>query len=133
MPHRHTIHRHPVAHIAPAWFGRWSRVPLKPFAGTIGLAPAEAGLHSGIPPRRVGGNMDIRDLAQGDGEVCGTAIGSPMRAARRSMIDLLMREHGMPAIDAYLLCSVCADLRIGEIVDLPNWIVSCYFPRVIFD
>ncbi|MGC1386497.1 MAG: acetamidase/formamidase family protein [Steroidobacteraceae bacterium] len=191
--------------LAPALFGRWGRVPLKPFAGTIGLAPAEVGLHSVIPPRRVGGNMDIRDLAQGtelflpvevagalfsvgdthaaqgDGEVCGTAIESPMRvalrfellkaqsltyprfrtpgpvtrhldakgyevttgigpdlmpaarAALRSMIDLLMREHGMPAIDAYLLCSVCGDLRISEIVDLPNWIVSCYFPRVIFD
>ena len=60
------------------------------------------GLHSVVPPRRVGGNLDIRDLAagttlylpvevegalfsigdthaaQGDGEVCGTAIESPM-------------------------------------------------------
>ena len=77
-------------------------MPLKPFAGTIGVAPAEPGLHSVVPPRRVGGNLDIRDLAagtvlylpvevagalfsvgdthaaQGDGEVCGTAIESPM-------------------------------------------------------
>ena len=77
-------------------------MPLKPFAGTIGNAPAEPGLHSVVPPRRVGGNLDIRDLAagttlylpvevagalfsvgdthaaQGDGEVCGTAIESPM-------------------------------------------------------
>jgi acetamidase/formamidase len=191
--------------LAPALFGRWGKVPLKPFTGTIGLAPAESGMHSVVPPRRVGGNMDIRDLAQGaelylpvevagalfsvgdthaaqgDGEVCGTAIESPMRvalqfdllkrqpmtdprfrtpgpvtrhldakgydvttgigpdlmlaarAAVRSMIDLLMREHGMPAIDAYLLCSVCGDLRISEIVDLPNWTVSFYFPRVVFD
>ena len=81
----------------PALFGRWGKVPLKPFAGTIGLALAEPGLHSIVPPRRVGGNMDVRDLsrgtelflpievqgalfsvgdthaAQGDGEVCGTA------------------------------------------------------------
>jgi acetamidase/formamidase len=65
------------------------------------MRPAEAGLHSVVPPRRVGGNLDIRDLtagvtlylpvevegalfsvgdthaAQGDGEVCGTAIESP--------------------------------------------------------
>jgi len=191
--------------LAPALFGRWGKVPLKPFTGTIGLAPAEPGLHSVVPPRRVGGNMDIRDLAQGselflpvevagalfsvgdthaaqgDGEVCGTAIESPMRvalqfdllkgqslayprfrtpgpvtrhldakgydvttgigpdlmlaarAAVRSMIDLLGREHGMTAIDAYLFCSVCGDLRISEIVDLPNWTVSFYFPRVVFD
>jgi acetamidase/formamidase len=191
--------------LAPALFGRWGKVPLKPFTGTIGLAPAEPGLHSIVPPRRVGGNMDIRDVAlgselylpvevagalfsvgdthaaQGDGEVCGTAIESPMRvalqfdllkqqplayprfttegpvtrhldakgyevttgigpdlmeAARasvRSMIELLSRQHGMPAIDAYLLCSVCGDLRISEIVDIPNWTVSFYFPRIVFD
>ena len=179
-------------------------MPLKPFTGTIGLAPAEPGLHSIVPPRRVGGNMDVRDIsqgaelflpvevqgalfsvgdthaAQGDGEVCGTAIESPMRvalqfelikqtpltfprfrtpgpvtrhldargyevatgvgpdlmkaarAAVRSMVDLLTRERGMPAIDAYLLCSVCGDLRISEIVDAPNWTVSFYFPRIVF-
>ena len=50
---------------APALFGPGARVPLKPFAGTIGLAPAEPGLHSVVPPRRVGGNLDIRDLAAG--------------------------------------------------------------------
>ena len=186
-------------------FGTWARVPLKPFAGTIGVAPAEPGCHSVVPPRRVGGNMDLRDIAvgselhlpvevpgalfsvgdthaaQGDGEVCGTALESPMdvvlrfdlikrqplafprlitpgpvtrhlddrgylistgigpdlmtaaRDAVRSMIDWLTREQGMPAIDAYMLCSVCGDLRISEIVDLPNWIVSFYFPRRVFD
>jgi amidase len=55
------------------------------------------------------------------------------RAAVRSMIDLLTRRHGMPALDAYLLGSVCGDLRISEIVDLPNWTVSFYFPRVVFE
>ncbi|MGV6847334.1 MAG: acetamidase/formamidase family protein [Marinibacterium sp.] len=190
--------------LAPALFGSAARVPLKPFAGTIGLAPAERGLHSVVPPRRMGGNMDIRDLAagsvlylpvevegalfsigdthaaQGDGEVCGTAIESPMevsltldlikdtplrfprfttpgpvtrhldakgyevttgigedlmtgaRDAVSAMIDLLSGEHGMSAVDAYMLCSVCGDLRISEIVDMPNWVVSFYFPRIVF-
>lgn len=86
----------------PLLFGSSAKIPLAPFAGTIGVAPREPGPHSIIPPRRVGGNMDIRDLvagsvlylpietdgalfsigdthaAQGDGEVCGTAIESPM-------------------------------------------------------
>jgi acetamidase/formamidase len=191
--------------LAPALYGRWGAVPLKPFTGTIGLAPAEPGLHSVVPPRRVGGNMDVRDLAggselylpvevsgalfsvgdthaaQGDGEVCGTAIESPMRVALRfdllkseplrfprfttpgpvtrhldargyevttgigpdlmaaardavrGMIDLLGRRHGLPAMDAYLLCSVCGDLRINEIVDVPNWTVGFYFPRIVFE
>src|ERR1700719_3115365 len=91
--------------LTPALFGRWGKVPLKPFTGTIGVALAEPGLHSIVPPRRVGGNMDVRDIsqgtelflpvevagalfsvgdthaAQGDGEVCGTAIESPMSVA----------------------------------------------------
>ncbi len=191
--------------LTPCAFGSWAKVPLKPFAGTIGLAPAEPGCHSVVPPRRVGGNMDLRDIArgaelhlpvevpgalfsvgdthaaQGDGEVCGTALESPMRVALRfdllkqrplafprlltpgpvtrhldergywvgtgigpdlmvaardavrSMIDWLGRERGMPAIDAYLLCSVCGDLRISEIVDMPNWTVSFYFPRIVLE
>jgi acetamidase/formamidase len=189
----------------PALFGAHAKVPLKPFCGTIGLAPAEAGVHSVVPPRRVGGNMDIRDIgvgtelwlpvevagglfslgdthaAQGDGEVCGTAIESPCnvvarldlekhariafprfrtagndvlgvrstgfdattgigqdlfqgaRAAVSSMVDLLARRHGLRPVDAYMLCSVCGELRISEIVDVPNWVVSFYFPRAVFE
>lgn len=190
--------------LAPAAFSDFAKVPLKPFAGTMGVAPAAPGLHSVVPPRRVGGNLDIRDLsagttlylpvevtgalfsigdthaAQGDGEVCGTAIESAMdvvvkldlikssslaaprfstpgpvtrhldsagyeaftgiapdlmdaaRQAVSSTVDWLCREHGMPAEQAYMLCSVCGDLRISEIVDMPNWVVSFYFPKVVF-
>ena len=91
--------------LAPAMYGPGGRVPLRPFTGTIGVAPAAPGLHSIIPPRNVGGNMDARDIAaesscylpievdgalfsvgdthaaQGDGEVCGTAIESPIDVA----------------------------------------------------
>src|SRR5207342_346436 len=95
-------HWHYDASLAPAMYGPGGRVPLRPFTGTIGVAPAAPGLHSIIPPRNVGGNMDARDIgagtelylpievpgalfsvgdthaAQGDGEVCGTAIESQM-------------------------------------------------------
>ena len=199
------IWKYDAATLAPAMYGPGGRVPLKPFCGTIGLAPAEPGLHSIVPPRRMGGNMDIRDLSagtelylpvevtgglfsvgdthatQGDGEVCGTAIESPCslaakfelikganlafprfttpgpvsrhmdekgyevttgigpdlmeaaKAAVSGMIDLLSSRHNMAAVDAYMLCSVCGDLRISEIVDMPNWVVSFYFPRVVFE
>ena len=56
------IWKYDPATLAPAMYGPGGRVPLKPFCGTIGLAPAEPGPHSIVPPRRVGGNMDIRDL-----------------------------------------------------------------------
>jgi acetamidase/formamidase len=55
------------------------------------------------------------------------------RAALGNMIDLLGKQHGLSAEDAYMLCSVCGDLRISEIVDMPNWVVSFYFPRVVFE
>ena len=189
----------------PAMFGPGAEVPLKPFCGTIGVAPGEAGEFSTLPPYAHGGNMDARDIAlgvdlylpvmvkgalfsvgdthaaQGDGEVGGTAIESPMTVtarldlvknanlafpryvtpgpvsrhldasgyfvttgigpdlmegaqnALRGMIDLMGREQALSPEHACMLCSVCADLRISEIVDKPNWVVSCYMPRLVFE
>jgi acetamidase/formamidase len=77
---------------------------LAPFLGVIGMPPPEPGAHSTIPPRRWGGNIDCKELvagttlylpipvdgalfsagdghaAQGDGEVSGTAIETPVQA-----------------------------------------------------
>ena len=189
----------------PALYGPGGKVPLKPFVGTIGLALQEKGLHSVVPPRRVGGNLDIRDnsvgttlylpvevvggmlslgdthAAQGDGEICGTAIESPMTVALKidlikeanfafprfetdgpvtrhfdkkgyrattgigedlmqaakdavsGMIDWVSVTTGMSALEAYMLCSVCGDLRISEIVDMPNWTVSFYLPKSVLE
>jgi|TARA_Y100000294_G_scaffold164543_1_gene171400 formamidase len=186
-------------------YSTYGKVPLKPFVGTIGLALKEPGNHSIVPPRHCGGNLDIKDLskgskvrfpvqipgallslgdthaAQGDGEICGTAIESPMKVivkvnliknmkipspqfetfgpvsnhidkdgyfvttgvgsdlmegaknAIRSMIDLLVKKLNIPDSKAYMFCSVCADLRISEVVDVPNWVVSCYFPKSVFN
>ena len=78
-------------------------IPLAPFAGVMGVAPATDSMLVTIPPRANGGNMDNRHLrpgttvyfpvfvegalfsigdthaAQGDGEISGTAIEAPMR------------------------------------------------------
>jgi acetamidase/formamidase len=192
--------------LADGWaeFAAGVRIPLAPFCGEVGLAPAEAGAHSTIPPYRHGGNMDTKHLtagatlylpvevpgalysmgdghaAQGDGEVCGTAVETPMRAtvrltarkdirvdapefqtagplaartnvgpfyatdgvapdlmeaarkAIRAMIGYLQRTHGMGREQAYMLCSVAVDLKISEIVDAPNWIVTAYLPLSLF-
>ena len=77
---------------------RAREVALAPFLGVLGMPPDEPGVHSTIPPRRCGGNIDCKELvagttlylpipvdgarfsagdghaAQGDGEVSGTAI-----------------------------------------------------------
>jgi acetamidase/formamidase len=49
------------------------------------------------------------------------------------MIDLLARLHQLDPIDAYVLCSVCGDLVISEMVNTPTHVVSLYFPRVVFE
>lgn len=84
-------------------FSEKIKIPVKPFPGVMGVAPATDSLLSTIPPRANGGNMDDPNIvvgttvyfpvfvegalfsigdahaAQGLGEVCGTAVESPMR------------------------------------------------------
>ena len=54
------------------------------------------------------------------------------RQAVRHMIDHLVRSRGLSREEAYILCSVAVDLRISEIVDAPNWIVSAFLPEDVF-
>jgi formamidase len=188
-----------------------------------GAVPSDARLASEglrtVPPRETGGNLDIKQLsegtillipvyapgalfsvgdahfAQGDGEVCGTAIEMAAtfsaelnlrkgEAARRNirsvqfsreeyvvdprfqaprrfyattglsvrddgrnesedatlaarnaylaMIDYLVSERGFDRQQAYAICSVAVDLKISEVVDLPNFVVSAFLPLDIF-
>ncbi len=54
------------------------------------------------------------------------------RNAVRYMVGFLVRTEKLTPQEAYVLCSACADLKIGEIVDAPNWIVTCNFPMGVF-
>jgi formamidase len=181
-------------------------------------AAASAGLRT-LPPRENGGNFDVKQLtrgaklllpvnvagalfstgdahfAQGDGEVCVTAVemaatcsvrfairpgdatlknirwprferstnfgdpsvalptrfvatmGMPVdadgtnraedltlacRQALLNMIDLL-QERGLSREQAYVLCSVAVDLRISNVVDVPNYVVSALLPEDVFE
>lgn len=181
-----------------------------------GLAPSE-GLRT-LPPRENGGNFDVKQLtrgaklllpvnvegalfstgdahfAQGDGEVCVTAVemaatctvrfgiraneaatrhirwprferttdfadpqwaiprrfsatmGMPIasdgtnraedltaacRSAVLNMLDLL-QERGFTREQAYVISSVAVDLRISNVVDVPNYVVSALLPEDIF-
>ena len=54
------------------------------------------------------------------------------RNALVDMIDYLVREHGLTREQAYVLCSVAVDLRIGQMVDVPNYTVSAVLPLSVF-
>jgi acetamidase/formamidase len=193
--------------------GRQARIPVAPFMGIVGNAPLRRGMYRTFPPSvsgGMGGNTDVRQLvkgsrlqlpvfvegakfsagdghmAQGDGEITGTAIETLMSAtlrfsvikntvitspraivpaadptqlamsvdmlshgyyittgtgpdlmenaknAIRDMIDWLVVDQEISMHEAYALCSVAGDLKISEVVDLPNWLVSMTLPRGIF-
>ena len=52
--------------------------------------------------------------------------------ALRYMIDWLVDNQRMNRSQAYILCSVAGDLKISEIVDVPNWVVSFHMPLAVF-
>jgi acetamidase/formamidase len=54
------------------------------------------------------------------------------KTAVREMIGYLGAAHGLSREDAYVLASVAVDLKISEVVDRPNWIVSAYLPLSLF-
>jgi len=171
-----------------------------------------------LPPRENGGNFDVKQLtkgarlflpvfvpgalfstgdghfAQGDGEVCVTAVemgatavvrfrvhkgaaaarkfqspvfsrttyfaeprfaaperflgvmGMPINAAgdieaenltlacRNAVLNMmeLLQERGFSREQAYVVCSVAVDLRISNVVDVPNYVVSALLPEAIF-
>jgi formamidase len=171
-----------------------------------------------LPPRENGGNFDVKQLtkgaklflpvftkgalfstgdahfAQGDGEVCVTAVemgatvavrfkihkglankrtfagpvfsresyfadpkiaaperflavmGMPINAkgdiesenltlaARNATLNMmtLLQERGFSREQAYVICSVAVDLRISNVVDVPNYVVSALLPEAIF-
>jgi acetamidase/formamidase len=156
-------------------------IPLRPFFGVMGVAPARsAGTVSSVPPGRHGGNIDNKELgpgatlylpvhvdgalfsvgdghgAQGDGEVCLTAIETGLTGtfelhlhpgrridwpyaetpthlitmafdpdldvcvtlALREMIAAICARTGLSREDAYTLCSLAADLRITQVVNV---------------
>src|SRR3954454_1322914 len=183
------------------------------------LAIASAALRT-IPPREIGGNLYVKQLtagttllipvyatgalfsvgdahfAQGDGEVCGTAVEmagtfvgelhlrkgeaakrgiksiqysretyvldprfqAPQRfyattglsvredgtqesedatlATRNAvlaMIEYLVSQRGYTREQAYAICSVAVDLKLSEVVDVPNFTVSAVLPLDIFE
>jgi acetamidase/formamidase len=52
--------------------------------------------------------------------------------AVRYMLDHLTSEYQLTREQAYCLCGVAVDLKVSQIVDAPNFMVSAYLPLSIF-
>ena len=55
-------------------------------------------------------------------------------AARNALVNMieLIQERGYSSVQAYVICSVAVDLKVSNIVDLPNVTVSAFLPEDIF-
>jgi formamidase len=55
------------------------------------------------------------------------------RNALRAVIENLTAERGFTREQAYTICSVAVDLKVSQVVDVPNVMVSAFLPLRIFD
>ena len=55
-------------------------------------------------------------------------------AGRNAILNMmtLLQERGVSREQAYVICSVAVDLRISNVVDVPNVVVSALLPEDIF-
>ena len=86
------------------------------------------------PQMRAAGPLSA---ATGQGPFFATTAQGPdlyasSQRAIRYMIEHLVAERGLSREEAYILCSVTVDLKITEIVDAPNWMVSAFLPECVF-
>jgi acetamidase/formamidase len=166
-------------------------IPARPFFGVMGTAPApDAGRLTSVIPGAFGGNLDNTELttgailylpvaveggrlsvgdghaAQGDGEVCLTAVETgltgtlriglvkaanlagpfaetpahliamafdedldeALRGALRNLIAMVSARTGLSAENAYRLCSLAADMRVTQVVNVKKG-VHAMLPR----
>ena len=54
------------------------------------------------------------------------------RHALLQMIEYLKRERGLTPEQAYVLSSVAVDLRVGQVVDVPNYVVTAVLNMDVF-
>jgi acetamidase/formamidase len=163
------------------WRLPWGHeIPFMPFFGVMAVAPPSAwGAVSTLPPRKNAGNLDNKELvagttlylpifvkdalfsvgdghgAQGDGEVCVTAVETGLTGtfkltlrndmqlewpraetsthiitmafdpdlddcvviALREMLDIVCARTGLDRTQAYMLCSLAADVRVTQVVN----------------
>src|SRR5438128_2704208 len=121
-----------------AEFAPGIEIPLAPFPGTMGVARAEPGQYSSVPPGRYAGNIDIRDLtegaalyvpvfvkgallwtgdshaAQGNGEINLTALETAYKEMNVTVEVLKNMKLGWPRIetkDAWITVGIDRDLN----------------------
>ena len=75
------------------------------------------------------------DQATPGGSFATTGVADDLMQAARdavsAMIDHLVATTDLDAAAAYALCSVAVDLKVHEVVDVPNWVVGAWLPKEV--
>jgi formamidase len=100
------------------------------------LAPSEFYATTGFPLKQ-SGEMPAQHVYLGEEKIGALSNLSEdlVLAARNALseiIDWMVRNKGLTAEQAYIVASVAVDLRIGQVVDVPNYTVSAILPLEIF-
>ena len=96
-----------------------------------GLAPALPAYETpGLPARRAFATTGLSVREDGRNE---SPTSLATRRALLAMLDHLTVERGFGREGAYALASATVDLRLSEIVDVPNPLVSALLPLDVFD
>jgi acetamidase/formamidase len=87
-------------------------------------------------PQYVVAPGELARTEAGGFHVC-TGVGPDLmeatRGATRAAILHVVERRGGSAAEAYAIVSVACDLRIHEVVDVPNWVVGCFIPDWLFE
>eukprot|EP00903_Cladosiphon_okamuranus_P000731 g729.t1 len=59
----------------------------------------------------------------------GTTVDEAAKKAVAFMVEYLVAEHGLGRNEAYALCSLAGDLKIAEVVDVPNMLVAMHMSK----
>ena len=95
------------------------------FHQTLGLPLKEAGT---VPaPLTYIDSQKIKDLENLSEDLTVAA-----RDALLQMIDHISGTYGLSQEQAYILSSVAVDLRVGQVVDVPNYVVTAVLNKDVF-
>ena len=99
------------------------------FAGPVFSHPGYFTDPSNAAPENFLGVMGMPINAKGEIESENLTL-----AARNAVFNMmsLLQERGFSREQAYVICSVAVDLRVSNVVDVPNYVVSALLPEAIF-
>jgi formamidase len=100
------------------------------FAGPVFSHPGYFTDPSNAAPENFLGVMGMPINAKGEIESENLTL-----AARNAVLNMMsiLQERGFSREQAYVICSVAVDLRVSNVVDVPNYVVSALLPERIFD